>query len=132
MTWFDPDLAAITNPKFTTPQSTPPSGTDIYDFSHLAPGFDVSYAQISWPDPGAFCSSSTTSLVASSGNFGGRWNGAQLWINWQGWNCNWNKQNCNIWGCTDTFEQPITDYAIDIFVEGPRGLDPWSGRPISN
>lgn len=132
VTWFDPDLAAITNPKFTTPQSTPPSGTDIYDFSHLAPGFDVSYAQISWPDPGAFCSSSTTSLVASSGNFGGRWNGAQLWINWQGWNCNWNKQNCNIWGCTDTFEQPITDYAIDIFVEGPRGLDPWSGRPISN
>lgn len=132
VTWFDHDLAPITNPKFTTPQSTPPSGTDIYDFSHLAPGFDVSYAQISWPDPVAFCSSSTTSLVASSGNFGGRWNGAQLWINWQGWNCNWNKQNCNIWGCTDTFEQPITDYAIDIFVEGPRGLDPWSGRPISN
>lgn len=132
VTWFDPDLAAITNPKFPSPQSTPPSGTDIYDFSHLAPGFDVSYAQISWPDPNAFCSGGSDSLVASSGNFGGQWNGPQLWVSWQGWNCNWNKRDCMLWSCTDIFEQPITDYAVDIIVEGPRGLDPWSGRSISN
>jgi hypothetical protein len=131
-TWFDPDLAAIKDKKFVTPQSTPPTGTDIYDFSHLAPGFDVTSAQISWPDPSAYCSGMGDSLVASSGTFGGQWNGSQLWVTWQGWNCNWNQQNCNFWGCTDVFEVPITDYAVDVIVEGPRGLDPWSGQPIGH
>ena len=129
VTWWDPDLQAVQNNKFVTAQNTPPSGTDIYDFSHLAAGFEVTSASINSPDPNSYCSGSGMSLVAASGNFGGQFNGAQIWITWQGWNCNWNKQNCDIWGCTDIFEYPITDYGLDVLVEGPRGVDPWTGLP---
>lgn len=130
--WYDPDLQPVQNKGFVTAKSTPPSGTDIYDFSHLVLGFEVTSASLSWPDPSAFCSAAEGSLVASSGAFGGQWNGSQLWITWQGWNCNWNKQNCNIFGCTDVFEAPITDYGLDVIVEGPRGVDPWTGQPVSH
>ena len=127
VTWYDPDLAPVKNKNFVTPQSTPPTGTDIYDFSHLAPGFEPTSAYISSPDPGAYCSSISggeLTVTATSGTFGGNWNGSQLWITWQGWNCKMSG---------DTFfEPPVTDYAVDVFVEGPRGLDPWSGQPIGH
>lgn len=129
--WYDPDLQPIPDKGFHTQQNTPPSGTDIYEFSHLSPGFEVTSASLSWPDPGGYCSAHAGKLVATSGAFGGQWNGSQLWITWQGWNCNWNKQNCSPL-CTDVFAVPVTDYAVDVIVEGPRGLDPWTGKPIGH
>lgn len=131
--WSDPGLQNVVNKGFMTPQNTPPSGTDIYDFSHLSPGFDVTEAYINSPDPSAYCSALGLHLTATTGSFGGQWNGAQLWITWQGWNCNWSGSNCNFWGCTDVFgEPPLTDYAVDIVVEGPRGVDPWTGQPTGH
>lgn len=134
VTWGDPDLKSVPNKGFVTAQSTPPSAADIYEFSHLTPGFEVTSASLSWPDPGGYCKAQGGKLVATSGTFGGQWNGSQLWITWQGWNCNvWPpSQSCSPF-CTDVFgNDVVTDYAVDVIVEGPRGVDPWTGQPIGH
>lgn len=108
-------------------QDMPSAGTDIYDLSHLQPGFTPTEADISWYDMGC---SNYGGTVVTSGSWGGEFNGSQLWINFPGENCK-NVSNCNLWGCTDYFINPLI-YGLDVWVEGPRGVDPWTGQPTTH
>jgi len=126
--WGDPDLTYATNGKFLTSANTPPSGTDIYDFSHLQPGFAPTDASISWQN--GDCSPVGGTLF-TNGNFSGQFNGSQLWITWQGQNCKNVDCGTGGFGSIDCFGNiiPLTNYAIDVWVDGPRGVDPWTGLP---
>lgn len=99
----------------------PSGGRDVYDFSRLQPGFVPTNAYLQWQD---VCYAGT---LVTSGNFGLSWQASQLWVDWQG-------QNCANVGCgssfqPDCFAVPNSIYGLDVWVEGPRGIDPWTGLP---
>lgn len=103
--------------------NAPSGGRDVYDFSRLQPGFVPTNASLEW-QPNV-CYAGT---LFTSGNFNLTWQTSQLWVDWQG-------QNCANVGCgggafqDDCFQVPNTTYGLDVWVEGPRGLDPWTGLP---
>ena len=102
----------------------PSGGRDVYDFSRLQPGFVPTNAYLQWQD--ADCSYASGTLV-TVGNFNLEWQSASLWVDWQGQSC----QNMRCGGITqgDCFAVPNTNYGLDVWVEGPRGIDPWTGLP---
>lgn len=105
----------------------PSAGRDVYDFSRLQPGFVPTNASLQWQN--VDCSSGSGTIV-TNGNFNLEWQGAQLWVDWQGQNC----QNMNCGGAfqTDCFSSGFnTAYAVDVWVEGPKGIDPWTGLPTN-
>jgi len=102
--------------------NAPKAGRDVYDFSHLQPGFVPTDASLQWQSN--VCYAGT---LVTSGNFNLTWQTSQLWVDWQG-------QNCANAGCggsfqPDCFSVPNSLYGLDVWVEGPRGLDPWTGLP---
>lgn len=97
--------------------------TDIYDFKALQPGFVAYQAAMGHMDLG--CPSGD---VHRDGNFDLKWQSGQLWVNWQGQTCT--TQGCGGFGQPDCFiSPPGSNYAVNIWVQGPRGVDPWSGKP---
>jgi hypothetical protein len=121
--WFDPNMSFMKS-NFDT-ANAPHAGTDIYDFSHLQPGFVPTGASLEWQD--AECGYASGTLT-TTGIFGARWQtGNQLWVNWRGQNCR--DMKCGNAFEPDCFEQPLTNYGLDVWVEGPRGVDPWTGLP---
>lgn len=104
----------------------PSAGTDIYDLSHLQPGFVATAASIGWYN--ADCDVMGGSLI-TAGNFGAEFKGSQLWVAWQGQNCK--NVQCGGFMQGDCFWSPLT-YGLDVWVEGPRGIDPWTGLPTKH
>jgi len=103
----------------------PKGGRDVYDFSHLQPGFVPTNASLQWQPNTCYAGT-----LYTSGNFNLTWQASQLWVDWQG-------QNCANVGCGgafqgDCFWGPNTDYGVDVWVEGPRGIDPWTGLPAKH
>jgi hypothetical protein len=108
--------------------NAPHGGTDIYDFGKLQPGFVPTDASLRWQDTD--CSADSGTLV-TSGTFNLRWqSGNQLWVDWQGQNC----RNVQCGGAFqgDCFGVPLSSYGLDVWVEGPRDVDPWTGLPTKN
>lgn len=102
----------------------PRAGRDVYDFSHLQPGFVPTQAYLQWED--GDCSYASGTLV-TAGKFNLEWQSASLWVDWQGQNCRSMKCGSAFQG--DCFSIPNTNYGLDVWVEGPRGIDPWTGLP---
>ncbi len=97
--------------------------TDIYDFKELQRGFVAYQAAMGHLDLG--CPSGD---VHRDGNFDLKWQSGQLWVSWQGQTCT--TQGCGGFGQPDCFiSPPGSNYAVNIWVQGPRGVDPWSGKP---
>ena len=92
----------------------PKAGRDVYDFSRLKPGFVPTAASLGYESN--VCYAGT---LFTSGNFNLTWQASQLWVDWQG-------QNCANGG---DFAVPNSVYGLNVWVEGPRGLDPWTGLP---
>lgn len=102
----------------------PSGGRDVYDFSRLQPGFVPTNAYMQWQN---VCYAGT---LITTGKFGLSWQASQLWVDWQG-------QNCANVGCggsfqPDCFAVPNSIYGLDVWVEGPRGIDPWTGLPTKH
>lgn len=102
----------------------PSAGRDVYDFSHLQPGFVPTQAYLQWED--GDCSYASGTLV-TAGNFNLEWQSASLWVDWQGQSCG--NMKCGNAFQGDCFAIPNTNYGLDVWVEGPRGIDPWTGLP---
>ncbi|MGH9732339.1 MAG: hypothetical protein ACRD4A_11610 [Candidatus Acidiferrales bacterium] len=103
----------------------PKAGRDVYDFNRLQPGFVPTNASLQWQP--SVCYAGT---LYTSGNFNLTWQASQLWVDWQG-------QNCANVGCggafqPDCFGVPNSTYGLDVWVEGPRGIDPWTGLPTKH
>jgi hypothetical protein len=100
-----------------------PAETDIYDFKGLKPGFLPYQAAMGQLD--LQCPSGD---VHREGNFNMKWTQGQLWVSWQGQTCT--TQGCGGFGQPDCFiAPPGSNYALNIWVQGPRGVDPWTGKP---
>jgi hypothetical protein len=105
-----------------------PNESDYYDFSHLTPGWTTDSFQVStYPQNCPF-------VVTYKEDFGA-------------WNWDWDQKNPNnirVWPSVTTcsgFLPPFplpnyqnwsgSYYALRVWVIGPRGLDPWTGKPSS-
>ncbi len=108
-------------------------GDDIYDFSHLHSTFALSDALMEWKDVG--CDPNSDQLAASTNNWKIDWyQTAGVQVSWQGQMCKSIPGSCGggFPVHTDCFEStPESNYGIDVWVTGPRGVDPWTGKPTS-
>ena len=99
-----------------------PSGEDIYQFKNLQPGFVATQAAMVTVDE------SCQGTLHREGNFGLSWVEDDLHATWQGQTCQWS--GCGGFGQPDCFGQgPGSNYAVNVWVTGPRGVDPWTGKP---
>jgi hypothetical protein len=118
----------------TDPNSALVGGNDIYDFSQLHSTFALSNALMSWKD--VSCTDPNSEQLATSSN---NWNidwyqAAGIQVSWQGQMCQNTPGSCGTGAGfqTDCFaNMPESNYGIDVWVTGPRGVDPWTGKPSS-
>jgi hypothetical protein len=108
-------------------------GSDIYDFSHLHSTFGLENALMEWED--VSCDPSNYVFASSKDNWGIDWyQNTGVKITWQGQTCNPKPSSCGGVGPFqgDCFTSPPeTNYGVDVWVTGPRGLDPWTGKPTA-
>jgi hypothetical protein len=102
-----------------------PSGEDIYLLKNLQPGFIVENAALAHRD--LACPSGT---LHTQGTFSTSFVGDELHIVWQGQTCTYT--GCGGFGQSDCFsDNPGSNYAINVTITGPRGVDPWTGKPTA-
>jgi hypothetical protein len=107
-------------------------GNDLYDFSHLHSTFALSNALMEWKD--VSCTDPNyNQFKASNDNWNIDWyQAAGIQVRWQGQMCKNTPGSCGGAFQGDCFEiPPESNYGIDVWVTGPRGLDPWTGKPGS-
>ena len=105
-------------------------GSDIYDFTRLHQTFALENAQMESRDVSC---DADYQLAASKTNWGIDWYGnSGVQVTWQGQTCNPKPGSCGGAFQGDCFlGQPESNYGVDVWVTGPRGLDPWTGKPTS-
>jgi hypothetical protein len=115
----------------TDPNNVLVGGSDIYDFSHLHPTFGLQNIQMEWED--VSCDPSNYVFASSKDNWGIDWyQNAGVKVTWQGQTCNPKPGSCGGAFQPDCFTMPVeTNYGVDVWVTGPRGLDPWTGKPTA-
>jgi hypothetical protein len=107
-------------------------GTDIYDLSHLHSTFVLDSAWMQWRD--VSCTDPDfNQFAASKNNWSLDWYGASgVQVGWQGQICKNTPGSCGGAFQGDCFaNSPESNYGVSISVTGPRGIDPWSGKPTS-
>jgi len=107
-------------------------GNDLYDFSHLHSTFVLSDAQMEWKDV-ACTDPNYNQFKASKDNWNIAWyQTAGIQVSWQAQMCRNTPGSCGGAFQGDCFENPPeSNYGIDVWVTGPRGVDPWTGKPSS-
>jgi hypothetical protein len=115
----------------TDPNNVVVGGSDIYDFSHLHSTFGLESAQMAWKD--VSCDPSGYVFAFSKDNWGIDWyQNTGVRVTWQGQICNQKPGSCGGAFQGDCFTAPVeTNYGVDVWVTGPRGLDPWTGKPTA-
>lgn len=102
-----------------------PGGEDIYRFKNLQPGFVVENAALAHKD--LACPSGT---LHTQGTFSASFVGDELHVSWQGQTCTYT--GCGGFGQADCFANgPGSNYAVNVTITGPRGVDPWTGKPAA-
>jgi hypothetical protein len=117
----------------TDPNDLLVGGKDIYDFSHLHSTFVLSNALLQWKDLSCTDSSNNYQLASSNDNWSIDWyQSAGVQVTWPGEMCINTPGSCGGAFQSDCFvSPPEANYGIDVWVSGPRGLDPWTGKPTS-
>ncbi|MBZ5527750.1 MAG: hypothetical protein LAN71_07615 [Acidobacteriia bacterium] len=102
------------------------SGDDYYDFRHMQPGFAPDSAWMEWVD----IACDDGNLVADTkGKFDLEWtNDNRLRVFWTGEICKVHNGGFGVQ--SDDFQQsPGSMYGVNVWVTGPRCVDPWNGTP---
>ena len=126
-----PGLSAEVQWTLTTdPNGTLVGGSDIYDFSHLHSTFALQNALMEWED---LSCDGDYQFAGSNNNWGIDWYGnAGVQVTWQGQTCNPKPGSCGGSFQGDCFVgPPESNYGVDVWVTGPRGIDPWTGKPVA-
>jgi hypothetical protein len=115
------------------PNGAPLGGQDNYDFSHLHSTFTLDSTSMEWRD--LSCTDpNANQFAASKNNWSIDWYGnSGVQVSWQGQVCNNTWRSCGTgWPVkSDCFElAPESNYGVNVWVSGPRGLDPWTGKPL--
>lgn len=101
------------------------SAKDSFSFDQLSPGFYLDKAQFWHFDmTQADCASwSGTPTLYVDGSWNAAWDGpTTLRVNTQ-------EQHCHTDSYGSPFDTSTSDYAIAVWVNGPRGVDPWGIHP---
>jgi hypothetical protein len=110
------------------------AGNDLYDFSHLHPTFALDSTQLEWRD--LSCTDPKyNQFAASKNNWSIDWYGPSgIQVGWQAQVCNpsWGTCGNGITTSQCFANPPESNYGVDVWVSGPRGLDPWTGKPVGN
>jgi hypothetical protein len=116
----------------TGPDSALLGGADLYDFSHLYPAFALDSALMEWKDV-ACTDPNYNQFAASKTNWSIDWYGTSgIQVSWQGQVCKNTPGSCGGAFQGDCFaDRPQSNYGINVWVTGPRGIDPWTGKPTS-
>ena len=130
-----PGLSAEVHWDITTdPNGAIVGGKDDYDFSGLHSSFAIDsgmleYRNLMCTDP------NYNQLKASNDNWSLDWYGnAGMQVSWQAQTCSPNPGGCGGGPIVqnDCFlSPPESNYGVDVWVTGPRGVDPWTGKPVS-
>jgi hypothetical protein len=118
----------------TDPKGALVGGQDNYDFSHLHSTFALDSISMEWRD--VSCTDPNyNQFAASKNNWSIDWYGnSSVQVSWQGQICNPNPHGCGggPFVQNDCFaNSPESNYGVDVWVTGPRGIDPWTGKPNS-
>ena len=100
---------------------------DVYTFRDLAPGFETDSAAAAEID----IDCDNKRWMQRAGKFGLNWDDkGYLHVQWQGQACT--EQMPGVMGTKgDTFYSSGANYVLNVWVTGPRGVDPWSGKPLT-
>ena len=100
---------------------------DVYTFRDLAPGFDTDSAAAAEID----IDCDNQQGMQRAGTLGLNWDDkGYLHVQWQGQACT--EQMPGVMGTKgDTFYSSGANYVLNVWVTGPRGVDPWSGKPLT-
>src|SRR5215469_2495683 len=100
---------------------------DVYTFRDLAPGFETDSAAAAEID----IDCDNQQGMQRAGNLGLNWDDkGYLHVQWQGQACT--EQMPGVMGTKgDTFYSSGANYVLNVWVTGPRGVDPWSGKPLT-
>lgn len=115
----------------TDPDGTLVGGSDIFDFSKLHSTFALQNALMEWKDMSC---DGDYQLAASKNTWGIDWyQNTGVQVSWQGQMCTPKTGSCGVGGpfvSSDCFTSPPqSNYGVDVWVTGPRGVDPWTGKP---
>jgi hypothetical protein len=108
------------------------SGDDLYDFSHLHSSFGLDSASMTYLN--ISCTDSDYNrLVTSSSQWEIDWYGNNgVRVRWQTQSCAYKPGSCGGAFQGDCFVFPgESNYGLNVWVSGPRGLDPWTGKPAN-
>jgi hypothetical protein len=95
-------------------------GEDIYQFKQLQPGFTPDSAQMGSVD----LDCGEYQFINLGGSFGLKWVGDDLHVIWQAQYCK--PVGCGGFSQADCFQSPpSSNYAVNVWVTGPRGVSPW-------
>ncbi|MHB8753399.1 MAG: hypothetical protein ACYC92_00335 [Candidatus Acidiferrales bacterium] len=107
------------------------AGSDYFDFSKLAPEFTTDSFQMAYWQPAAssMCGGNADTLNASideaDGSWDPEWDGNNIRVAWQA-------QDCDEMELLTATRVRESQYALQVWVTGPRCLDPWTGQPDQN
>ena len=126
-----PGMSAEVQWSLTTgPNGALLGGNDMYDFSHLHTTFALQNALMQWED---LSCDGDYQFAGSADKWAIDWYGnAGVQVTWQGQTCNPKPGSCGGAFQSDCFVgAPESNYGVDVWVTGPRGVDPWSGKPAA-
>lgn len=97
---------------------------DIYKLDRLQSGFVPAKSGLAYRN----LDCTGVGSLHTEGQFGLQWVGSDLHVTWQGQTCV--DEGCGGIGQGDCFGSGQSDYVVDVWVIGPRGVDPWTGSPL--
>lgn len=123
VSWTDPNVHYNKDhPNFSVWM---PGGEDIYQLKNLQPGFVVQSAALCYRK--LECPSGA---LHTEGTLGLSFVGTDMHVVWQGQTCTYS--GCGGFGQPDCFaDNTGSNYAVNVTVTGPRGVDPWTGKPTT-
>jgi len=123
VSWTDPNVHYNKDhPNFSVWM---PGGEDIYQFKNLQPGFVVESAALCYRK--LECASGA---LHTEGTFTLSFVGTDMHVVWEGQTCTYS--GCGGFGQPDCFaDNTGSNYAVNVTITGPRGVDPWTGKPAT-
>jgi len=128
---FEVYRSAIWDPQNPNEHRPFEPGSDVYDFSFLASGFNVASAQIEHFDG----SPNQVVIISKSAGWNVVWEAHGVRVNWGvlelqpclGGNCNdWQAQvQASASGQVENNDVEASAYGLNVWVSGPRGVSPW-------
>jgi hypothetical protein len=100
-----------------------PAGSDYFDFSKLARDFEITHVQL-------YQEADPTGCDSGNAGFLGSWSMQYEYESRDNIRVTWKEFRCHMAFMGPNDPDVWSDYALSVWVKGPRGVDPWTGKRI--